>query len=273
MTDEFEGFVEKAITHELKPQEHAFHPSLSIFLDFLSEDLSPGAQSKVSAHLATCPTCLERFRSLEEILGREHALLKAKVGTLSLPKVFRALKEKRLATRLRKVFTFYNLSPRPTLALVPITLILVILGVTVPLVHISTTRLSDLAEEVTALRKQISTLSGEIGTIPSMVTRIPSWEEVGELATLAQRIADPWEKALFIAAEFNARGWTLPRNVDWGKGRIYVVRSGDTWESVALQELGAEDLAPFLYLLNVNEGATTKLVPGQEIKLPGVRGG
>jgi hypothetical protein len=269
MPDNFEQFVDRTIAHELSAREHSYHPALSLFLDDLAGDLSPTVRSQLHAHLATCPQCLEKWRALEQALKEEQSVLEEKTKTLAMPEILSQIRKEKRFSRISAWLLHRSPLLRPALALVPVALFLVFLGVTLPMLHQSNARIVALTEEVKQLRDEISSITSEIAFIPSVSKISPSWEEIKELAFSAQQMDDPWVRAVFVASYFSAHGWRLPKELDWSRLRAYQVKPGDSWESIAERELGDETLGPVLYLVN----GARDLVPGKAIVVPEKHGG
>ena len=269
MPENFEQFVDRTIAYELSAKEHPHHPALSLFLDDLAGDLPPTVRSQLHAHLATCPQCLERWRALEEALKEEQSILEEKAEILAMPEILSQRQKEKAFARLRARFFAQKPLLHPFLALVPVALFLVFLGVTLPVLHRSNARIAALTEEVKQLRDDISSLTSGISFVPSVTKISPSWEEIKELVSSAQQIDDPWVRAVFVAAYFSGHDWRLPKELDWSRLWVYQVKPGDSWESIAERELGDKILGPVLYLVN----GARELVPGKAIMVPEKHGG
>ncbi len=95
--DSQEDLIERILAQERRPIPHSRHPSFQSLVEFLYGELDAKRRARLSAHIATCPTCKDR---LEEIRQDSEALIQKAFPELALPFDHRA---KGLVERLRSL--------------------------------------------------------------------------------------------------------------------------------------------------------------------------
>jgi nucleoid-associated protein YgaU len=85
----------------------------------------------------------------------------------------------------------------------------------------------------------------------------------------ARSINDEWQRALLLSSFLESKGLHLPSTATVDRVEAYTAQAGDTWESVAKEQLGDPSLWPILWLLNAEEASSqSDLSPGRSILVP-----
>lgn len=276
---DFEAFIHKAAEHETSPFIHKTHPELSLFFDEMAEDLSSEVHAHFVAHLATCPECRTQWQTLTKTFDEEEKTLSANARVSTLVELLRRHAQPRLGTRLAQ--WLYSLWPaqgiRPVLAAavasVAITLAVLIPTLYNPMVATSG-RIAVITQEIKTLQGQVDLLVEGGGTIFSNSNPASevTLDELAQLASDIQAIADPWQRSLIIAASLSSYGVTYPRALDWFNLSSYTIQSDDTWQSIARREFGSPALWPLIWILNADKDFPNEVLPaGEKILLPSPR--
>jgi nucleoid-associated protein YgaU len=245
----------------------------------MAEDLSPEVHAHFVAHLATCPECRTQWQTLTKTFDEEEKTLSANARVSPLVELLHRHAQPRLGTRLAQ--WLYSLWPAPgirpvlaaAVASVAITLAVLIPTLYNPMVATSG-RIAVITQEIKTLQGQVDLLVEGGGTIFSNSNPASevTLDELAQLASDIQAIADPWQRSLIIAASLSSYGVTYPRALDWFNLSSYTIQSDDTWQSIARREFGSPALWPLIWILNADKDFPNEVLPaGEEILLPSPR--
>lgn len=278
-TEDFDAFMKDVVTHETAPIAHSQHPPLEVFFAQLAGELTPDAQSKFIAHLATCSECRARWRSLKETLYNEQTTLESKKHVPGFVELVRRQREpvalqKRIHDWLSTLLPWREFKPVWGIAISSVITIAITLAVAIPLLRgpvVATSgHLIALTNQVHTLQSQVNNLTQtQINIMNNALPAKITPEEIAQLSEKTKGITDPWQKAIFIAAFLNEYGVRIPENFDWQRLQTYTIRAGDTWESIATTYLGNKQWWPLICLLNAERVPPNKpLTSGEKILLP-----
>ena len=279
---DFEAFIHKTTKHETSAIIHETHPELSLFFDEMAKDLSPEVHAHFVAHLATCPECQAQWQTLTKAFDEEEKTLSANARVPDLVELVRRDVQPRLGSRLAQ--WLYSLWPaqgiRPVLAaaLASVATVAITLAVMIPTLYNPMVATSG---RIAVITNELETLQAQVGLLVQGETTIFSnsdpasevtLDELAQLASDIQGIADPWQRSLIIAASLSSHGVTYPRDLDWFNLSSYTIHSGDTWQSIARREFGSPALWPLIWLLNADKEFPNEVLPaGEKILLPSPR--
>jgi HAMP domain-containing protein len=271
----FDEFVQKAVTHEVSAIPHNQHPSLDIFLDAWGGELAKDVQSSFTAHLATCPVCRDRWRTLKKTLKSEQQMLEVKARVPSLNELVRqrrGVRGARVREWIRSLWPAQSLRPALAAAVVSVA---ITLAVVIPLLQgpvvATSERLAVLTHEVETLQGQVGLLAQGGITIPANIapTSEITLDDLSQLASNVREITDPWQRSLIIAAFLSSHGITAPRDLDWFNLSSYTIQPDDTWQTIALRKFGNPNLWPLIWVLNAEKDFPNEALPaGAKILLP-----
>ena len=240
------SLLEQAVQHDTQPREHTVHPDLARLFAALSDEMPGEERSVLSAHLATCSDCRERWDGLATLLSDEQQVLDQRVRTASLDVVVRNRMPETLWGRLRTSWKTFVAAPtgNPMFAAAAASVVAVgiALAVALPLlqppVRTTADQVGVLVARVEHLQRQVESLAQGSISIPAGIASSQVTHEV--------------------LARF-----------DWQSLRPYVVRPLEDWETISETELGDAALWPLLWLLN---GAAVDpdngLTSGKTVVLP-----
>ena len=244
---DFGTFIEKVIARETAPIAHEQHPALEILIDSLAGELSPDTQSKLAAHLATCPTCCDRFKMLKKTLQEEQAVLETRTRVPNLAELVQKRQPTGVGSQLRDwVYSLVHtptVKPALTVAATALVTVGITLSVVIPLLRNPTMSTTD---QLTTLTAQVEILENQLGLLIQGGFSIPDNFQITP-----------------VTAEELLR-W------NWQTLRSYTTKEGDHWESIASDLLGNRDLWPLVWLLNADKGLPPdgSLPSGEMIRLP-----
>lgn len=224
--DDREGFFLRTIQHEGAPMSHQHHPSLEMLFDALDEAAPLEARSRVSAHLANCEPCRARWKRLKGRLVDEYQVLKDGSHVLD----FDALVSQRAASRvgwrewLRSLFVTRTI----VVAAAAAAALVLAAAIAIPWIRPSALRTS---EQIEVLTNEIEMLRNQVDAFTSVGSVIPNNG--------------------FLILGIQAKDLLA---YDWENLQIYDVQPGDTWESIADEQLGDVMLWPLIWLLNRDLG-------------------
>lgn len=233
--EQHEAFIE-AIREETAPLEHATHPSNDDLLALLSGDVSNERRSRLHAHLETCSDCRNRWKHLESILQDESVQLRQEACIPSL----REKVAGRGTNRQGTFFAWLSVSFRTkTFAAVgsAAAALLLAVGVMAPL-------MSNTSRETAA---QLEALSNEMQAVQSYLVA-------------NQTIANSLSMTDITEADL--------LRFNWANTREYTASVGDSWWTIAENELGNQSLWPLVWVLNAEQARAGPVAPGDTIRLP-----
>jgi nucleoid-associated protein YgaU len=202
----------------------------------LSEDLADEQRSRLHAHLATCDDCRTRWRALKTTLAEEQRNLEQRSTVPSLAALIHAGHQtagSSVISWFKALFETRSLVAVGSAAAALVLAFVVMIPILQNSSQQTTTQLQVISEELRTLQDRITT-SGSIDN--SFL--LPTLTEASLLA------------------------------YDWEALRVYTVRSGDTWRSIAKDELGNEMLWSALWGLNIEIAASGVLQAGTTVWLP-----
>lgn len=249
MTSEegFNAFVQKVVTREVSAIPHDQHPSLDIFLDELAGELAEDARSRFAAHLATCPECQARWKTLKKTLQEEQVILESRARVPNLVELVQKRQPIGVGSQLRDwVYSLVHtpvLKPALALATTSLVAVAITLAVAIPLLRgpaVST------SEHLIALTSEVETLRNQVGALTNV------WSSFPNNVVLAHEVT-PEELLRY----------------DWENLHPYTIQPGDQWTSIAAAELGNSDLWPLVWLMNAEAAKPGEPPPeGEQILLP-----
>lgn len=278
-SEDFDALMKDIVAHETAPIAHNQHPPLEVFFAQLAGELTPEAQSRFMAHLATCPECRARWQSLKGTLDNEQMTLESKKRVPGFVELVRRQREpvalqKRIHDWLSTLLPWGEFKAVWGIAISSVVTIAITLAVGIPLLRgpvVATSgRLVSLTNQVHTLQGQVDALAqGQINIFNNAAPSKVTPEELSQLSEKTKTIPDPWLKALFITVFLNEHGIRVPGNFNWQHLQTYTIHTGDTWESLGATYLGNKEYWLLIWLLNAERVPPNKpLTPGEKILLP-----
>lgn len=243
----FERLMKETLIRETGPLPGNEHPDLSLMMGRLAGEFDGPEQSRLSAHIATCPTCSERWQKLHAALRSEQGALDAKAEVRDLRTLVEARSRIAVADgvfrRTRERARVGARHPAFVAALSGAVAIALSLAAAIPLLRgpvvATSTRLNELTTEVLELRDQMGNSYAGITAIANSLT------------SSREPMADKLER------------------YDWEALQAYEAQPNETWQSVCRDLLGDEELWPLVWLINRNVGSPSgTLHLGEMIRLP-----
>ncbi len=272
--DSFEKTVGRIVQGEVEPVPYSGHIPLGVVLGLVERSLSTETEQATAAHLALCPTCRRRLQTITQGLeAQAHSLERvAEVGTL--PRFIAARQFRRprvwVSAALQQVGAWLNSLYRPLPAAVLVTSAALVAAICI----LAPPAFREWSRANTAETRptDVSSLQVKETPVPEYVSQpLSAATPQALVATIDSLSGYPyWRAAATILGLLRSAGVPLDHpSVAFEHARAYVVRPGDTWESIAQEELGESALWPLVVLLN--RDATVSGEPpalGRVLRLP-----
>ena len=219
-------FFIRAARAETAPRVHKQHPSDDALLALLSGDLADEQRSRLHAHLATCSECHKQWRSLETHVSEETNSLQERstAPTFALAIRNHQVAHKQSLTWWQTLFESLRLGTSGSMALAGSAAVMVLAFVVVIPLFQSSLRQA---------RSQIETLTFENTILQNQV-----------------QLNGPFNGSISNAFQGEDITGELLLAYDWEELEQYISLPGDTWETIAEDQLGHESLWPLLWTLN-----------------------
>jgi len=227
-------FFLRTMRAEMAERSHDVHPSEQDLLALAAGDMDDENRSRVHAHLATCEECHARWKRVNTCLHEEMTSLDRRSTAPSL--VSHVRRNRRVEGKDRARWRSLLQTRVLVTAASAVAVVAIAFGVMIPSLQNSSQR----------MQEHIATLSGEVQSLRNQMQ---------------------WGPVIGNGITMPSIDEELLNRYNWDDPFAYTAKPGDTWRSIAEDQLGHVSLWPLIWLMNRELGAPGDAIVGGTIVL------